>query len=264
MINARIAQIDHLLSIQLNEILHAEEFQKLEASWRGLKFVIDRVNFRENIKVEMLNVSKEDLLMDFEDSPEIPKSGLYKIVYSAEVSLSVSPIYPLNHLAGIACEMRDRFPHTDAIGYVFGRDGLAAFGANDLGVEGATASLVRKQERRAGGGHVVAVAPFHQHQQDRIIFDTLAGQAIFVPADSFGGDRADHADRFQPVESLGEDIGSDAAIRADRLEPRADRSRHDQEVESVASQPGHNATLTQLAHSRLLPRSEPPSSASAT
>src|SRR5579871_6450490 len=39
MINARIAQIDHLLSIQLNEILHHPAFQKLEGSWRGLKYL---------------------------------------------------------------------------------------------------------------------------------------------------------------------------------------------------------------------------------
>src|SRR5579872_2742607 len=37
MINARIAQIDHLISIQLNEVMHNPQFQKLEASWRGLK-----------------------------------------------------------------------------------------------------------------------------------------------------------------------------------------------------------------------------------
>jgi type VI secretion system protein ImpC len=37
MINARIAQIDHLSSIQLNEIMHHPSFQKLEGSWRGLK-----------------------------------------------------------------------------------------------------------------------------------------------------------------------------------------------------------------------------------
>src|SRR5690606_28251603 len=59
-------------------------FQRLEAAWRSLKFVVDRVDFRENIRVEILNVSKQDLLEDFQDSPEIPKSGLYRIVYSAE------------------------------------------------------------------------------------------------------------------------------------------------------------------------------------
>ncbi|MBI4699916.1 MAG: type VI secretion system contractile sheath large subunit [Deltaproteobacteria bacterium] len=84
LVDAMIAEIDQKLSRQIDEILHHPDLQKLESAWRGLKFVIDRVNFRENVKVEMLNVSKEDLLMDFEDAPEIPKSGLYKLVYSAE------------------------------------------------------------------------------------------------------------------------------------------------------------------------------------
>ncbi|MCC6527726.1 MAG: type VI secretion system contractile sheath large subunit [Polyangiaceae bacterium] len=84
LVDAMIAEIDAKLSRQIDEILHNPTFQKLESVWRGLKFVIDRTNFRENIKVELLNVSKEDLLTDFEDSPEIPKSGLYKIAYSAE------------------------------------------------------------------------------------------------------------------------------------------------------------------------------------
>ncbi len=42
MINARIAQIDHLLSIQLNEILHHASFQKLEGTWRGLRYLLDQ------------------------------------------------------------------------------------------------------------------------------------------------------------------------------------------------------------------------------
>ncbi len=84
LVDAMISELDEKLSSQISEVLHHPDFQRLESAWRGLKFVIDRVNFRENVKVEMLNVSKEDLLMDFEDAPEIPKSGMYKIVYSAE------------------------------------------------------------------------------------------------------------------------------------------------------------------------------------
>ena len=83
-VDAMVAEIDARLSAQVNAILHNEQFQKLESSWRGMKFLIDRVDFRENIRISMLNVSKEDLLADFEDSPEVPKSGLYKIVYSNE------------------------------------------------------------------------------------------------------------------------------------------------------------------------------------
>jgi len=83
-VDAMVAEIDARLSSQVNEILHHPDFQRLESAWRGLKFTIDRVDFRENIRVEMLNVSKEDLLADFEDSPEVPKSGLYRTVYSNE------------------------------------------------------------------------------------------------------------------------------------------------------------------------------------
>src|SRR3954463_5881758 len=84
LVDALIAEIDQKLSRQIDEIIHHPTFQRLEAAWRGLKFVVDRVEFRENTKVEFLNCSKEDLLADFEDSPEVPKSGLYKLVYSAE------------------------------------------------------------------------------------------------------------------------------------------------------------------------------------
>jgi type VI secretion system protein ImpC len=79
-----IAEIDERMSVQIDFILHHPMFQRLEAAWRGLKFVVDRVDFRENIRVEFLNCSKDDLLADFEDTPEVPKSGLYKLVYSAE------------------------------------------------------------------------------------------------------------------------------------------------------------------------------------
>ena len=84
MVDLMIAEIDARLSAQVNEILHHPAFQKLESGWRSLKFLIDRTDFRENIRVEVLNVSKDDLLTDFEDAPEITKSGLYRLVYSNE------------------------------------------------------------------------------------------------------------------------------------------------------------------------------------
>jgi type VI secretion system protein ImpC len=84
MVDRMIAEIDAKLSRQMDEILHNAEFQALESSWRGLKLLVDRTNFRENIKLEIINASKQDLLDDFEDSPEIVQSGLYKHIYTAE------------------------------------------------------------------------------------------------------------------------------------------------------------------------------------
>jgi type VI secretion system protein ImpC len=87
MINARIAQIDHLISIQLNEILHHEQFQKLEGSWRGLKYLMDQSETSANLKIKILNVSKRELLRDLQRAPEFDQSALFKKVYEEEFGI---------------------------------------------------------------------------------------------------------------------------------------------------------------------------------
>jgi len=87
MINARIAQIDHLLSIQLNEILHHPTFQKLEGSWRGLKYLMDQSETSDMLKIKILNVSKRDLLRDLQRAPEFDQSALFKKVYEEEFGI---------------------------------------------------------------------------------------------------------------------------------------------------------------------------------
>jgi len=83
-VDQMIAELDKKLSSQVNAIMHAPAFQKLESSWRGLKMLVDRTDFRENIKIELLNVSRDDLQADFDDASDITKSGLYKQAYTAE------------------------------------------------------------------------------------------------------------------------------------------------------------------------------------
>ena len=83
-VDTLIAEVDRRLCSQINEILHHPEVQSLESTWRSLKFLIENVDFRENIQIEILNCSKEDLIEDFEDAPETVKSGLHRIVYSNE------------------------------------------------------------------------------------------------------------------------------------------------------------------------------------
>src|SRR6204780_1690500 len=84
MINARIAQIDHLLSIQLNEILHHPQFQKLEGSWRGLKHLMDQSETGVMLKIRVLNASKKERLRDIEKAPEFDQSALFKKIYEEE------------------------------------------------------------------------------------------------------------------------------------------------------------------------------------
>ncbi len=83
-VDEMIAKLDIKISQQMDEILHNEQFQKLESAWRSLKYLVNETNFRENIRIEMVNIAKQDLLDDFEDAPEVTKSGLYKTVYASE------------------------------------------------------------------------------------------------------------------------------------------------------------------------------------
>ncbi|WP_428739511.1 type VI secretion system contractile sheath large subunit [Sulfurimonas sp.] len=82
-IDKMIAEIDAKISAQMDQILHHEKFQELESKWRGLYFLVERTDFRENILMEMINVSKEELVEDFEDCLDITQTGLYKHVYTS-------------------------------------------------------------------------------------------------------------------------------------------------------------------------------------
>jgi type VI secretion system protein ImpC len=87
MISARIAQIDHLVSIQLNEVLHHPDFQKLEGTWRGLKYLMDQSETSDKLKIKILNTSKKDLLRDLQRAPEFDQSALFKKVYEEEFGI---------------------------------------------------------------------------------------------------------------------------------------------------------------------------------
>ncbi|MCC6536307.1 MAG: type VI secretion system contractile sheath large subunit [Bryobacterales bacterium] len=84
MINARIAQIDRAVSLQLNEILHHQDFQKLEGTWRGLRYLLDRSETSDKLKIRVLNASKKDLLRDLRRAPEFDQSAFFKKVYEEE------------------------------------------------------------------------------------------------------------------------------------------------------------------------------------
>jgi type VI secretion system protein ImpC len=84
MIEDRIAQIDELLTNQLNEIMHTPDFQNLEASWRGLHYLVMNTETGESLKLRLLNITKAELLNDLEKASEFDQSQLFKKVYEEE------------------------------------------------------------------------------------------------------------------------------------------------------------------------------------
>lgn len=83
-IQARIAEIDQLISKQLNKILHHSSFQKLEGTWRGIRYLLDQSETGAMLKIKVLNVSKRELLRDLQRAAEFDQSALFKKVYEEE------------------------------------------------------------------------------------------------------------------------------------------------------------------------------------
>lgn len=83
-VKTRIAQIDDLLQLQLDTILHHEHFQALEASWRGLHYLVDKSETGTHLKIRVLNMSQSELVKDIESAVEFDQSALFKKIYEEE------------------------------------------------------------------------------------------------------------------------------------------------------------------------------------
>ncbi|MDR7049134.1 type VI secretion system protein ImpC [Duganella sp. 3397] len=83
-IDARVAEIDALISRQLSAIMHAPEFQKLESSWTGLNYLVKNSATGQNLKIKMLNATKRELVKDFQSALEFDQSTMFKKVYEEE------------------------------------------------------------------------------------------------------------------------------------------------------------------------------------
>lgn len=85
-IDQMLAKIDEKLSAQVNEIIHAEEYQKLESSWRGLAYTVNNSETDASLKVNVMNVSKAELERELRSYPgaKWDQSPLFKKIYEAE------------------------------------------------------------------------------------------------------------------------------------------------------------------------------------
>jgi type VI secretion system protein ImpC len=81
MLNSRIAAIDQAITNQLNEIMHAEAVQRMEASWRGLQYFVFQTETSPMLKIKVMNISKRELLKDLRNASEFDQSAIFKKVH---------------------------------------------------------------------------------------------------------------------------------------------------------------------------------------
>ena len=85
-IESIIAELDAKLTDQINEILHHEDFQKIESSWRGLHYLVNNTETDEMLKIRVYNISKKDLHRTLKKYKGISwdQSPLFKKMYEEE------------------------------------------------------------------------------------------------------------------------------------------------------------------------------------
>ena len=80
-----IASIDVMVNEQVNQIIHNESYKEFESNWRSLNDLILNTNFKADVMIDILDVTKEELMEDFEsNSVDIMGSALFNKVYIAE------------------------------------------------------------------------------------------------------------------------------------------------------------------------------------
>ncbi|MCB1035541.1 MAG: type VI secretion system contractile sheath large subunit [Acidobacteria bacterium] len=83
-LQGRIAELDKLLSDQVNEILHHPDLQKLEASWRGLHFLVKNTETGPKLKLLVLCASRQEVQKDLVSASDFDQSQLFKKIYEEE------------------------------------------------------------------------------------------------------------------------------------------------------------------------------------
>ena len=85
-IEQMISAIDRKLTEQVNLILHHEDFQGLEAAWRGLHYLVNNTETDETLKIKVFNISKKEMgrtLKKFRGTAW-DQSPIFKKVYEEE------------------------------------------------------------------------------------------------------------------------------------------------------------------------------------
>ena len=83
-LDARVAELDRMISEQLTAVMHAPEFQQLESTWRGLHYLCGQTSTGAQLKIKVLNASKKDVVKDFKSAIDFDQSALFKKVYEEE------------------------------------------------------------------------------------------------------------------------------------------------------------------------------------
>lgn len=74
-----VAAVDEAITDKMRELLHHPRLQALESAWRGVQFLTRRLETGSQLKIYLINVSREELEADLAVE-DVRRSGLYKLL----------------------------------------------------------------------------------------------------------------------------------------------------------------------------------------
>src|SRR5947209_1846848 len=80
----RIAKLDEEINDELSNVMHEEGFQKMEATWRGLHYLVSNSETGEMLKLRILDATKEEIHNDLKNAVEFDQSIQFKKIYEEE------------------------------------------------------------------------------------------------------------------------------------------------------------------------------------
>ena len=147
-----IANIDNVIHHQLDVILHSNHLQQLEASWRGLHYLVEQLSVSQDVKLKVFSIRWYEIQNDLDKAVEFDQSVLFKLIYEEEFGIaggepfsifladyerftnnvSIKDIYTLGQLSQVAAS---------AFVPVITAVGPALFGLNSFSELGNTISI---------------------------------------------------------------------------------------------------------------------------
>jgi type VI secretion system protein ImpD len=82
-----VAALDTLIGEQLDAILHHSSFQRLEAAWRGVRYLVDSIEDDKRVQIRLLAITWDELARDFDRANDFDQSALFAKVYSEEFGM---------------------------------------------------------------------------------------------------------------------------------------------------------------------------------
>lgn len=76
-----VCELEETLTTVLNQILHQQSWQKLEAAWRGIYWLCHTAQTSDDLRIDCATVTKELLWEDLFNSADLLDSNLYQHVY---------------------------------------------------------------------------------------------------------------------------------------------------------------------------------------